>query len=62
MIPVRLFRFFGKWWFLLSSSTSEVVTLVASVLPIQALFQFVDGNAAVTGGILRARGKQVMSC
>jgi Na+-driven multidrug efflux pump len=36
----------------------EVVSLVASILPIVALFQVFDGAAAVTAGILRARGKQ----
>jgi Na+-driven multidrug efflux pump len=36
------------------------VTLVASILPLVGLFQFFDGTAAVTGGILRARGKQVV--
>lgn len=39
----------------------EVVSLVASILPLVALFQVFDGNAAVTAGILRARGKQVSS-
>jgi multidrug resistance protein, MATE family len=37
---------------------SEVVTLVASILPLVALFQVFDGNSAITAGILRARGKQ----
>ena len=32
--------------------------MVASILPLVALFQVFDGNAAVTAGILRARGKQ----
>ena len=36
----------------------EVVKLVASLMPICALFQVFDGTAGVTGGILRARGKQ----
>lgn len=40
-------------------SNSEVVTLVASILPVVALFQVFDGLGAVTGGILRAAGKQV---
>lgn len=39
--------------------STEVVTLVASILPLVALFQVFDGNAATTAGILRARGKQV---
>jgi MATE family multidrug resistance protein len=38
---------------------SEVVTLVASILPVVAVFQVFDGTNAVSGGILRARGKQV---
>jgi len=39
--------------------TAEVVQLVGTILPTVALFQVFDANAAVTGGILRARGKQV---
>ena len=37
----------------------EVVALVASILPLVSLFQVFDATSAVTGGILRARGKQV---
>ena len=37
----------------------QVVALVASILPLVALFQVFDGISAVTGGILRAQGKQV---
>jgi MATE family multidrug resistance protein len=37
----------------------EVVSLVASVLPLVALFQVFDGLGATTGGVLRARGRQV---
>lgn len=37
----------------------DVVGLVASILPLVALFQVFDGLSAVSGGILRARGKQV---
>jgi Na+-driven multidrug efflux pump len=40
-------------------SVSEVVALVASVLPLVATYQVFDGIAAVTGGVLRAQGKQV---
>ena len=36
-----------------------VVKLVASILPVVALFQVFDGWAAVISGILRAKGKQV---
>ena len=38
---------------------TEVVKLVASILPILGLFQVFDGWGAVTAGILRAKGKQV---
>jgi len=38
---------------------SEVVTLVASILPLVALFQVFDSTCAICSGILRARGKQV---
>jgi MATE family multidrug resistance protein len=40
-------------------SVSEVVALVASILPLVATYQVFDGIAAVTGGVLRAQGKQV---
>lgn len=36
----------------------EVVTLVASIMPLLSLFQVFDSMSGVTGGILRARGKQ----
>lgn len=39
--------------------SAEVVSLVASILPLVALFQVFDGTTAITGGIFRARGKQV---
>ena len=42
----------------MSDIPKEVVGLVASILPILALFQVFDGTAAVTAGILRAQGKQ----
>ena len=38
---------------------TDVIKLVASILPIVALFQVFDSLSAVSGGILRARGKQV---
>jgi Na+-driven multidrug efflux pump len=34
------------------------VKLVSSIMPLLALFQVFDGTSAVTGGVLRARGKQ----
>lgn len=36
----------------------DVAEMVASILPLVALFQVFDGNAGITGGVLRARGKQ----
>ncbi|KAG6889637.1 hypothetical protein C0995_015752 [Termitomyces sp. Mi166 len=39
-------------------AASEVVMLVASIMPIIAFFQIFDGNVVVTGGVLRARGMQ----
>lgn len=36
----------------------EVVLLVASILPLVALFQVFDGLSGVTAGIFRAMGKQ----
>ncbi|KIN92668.1 hypothetical protein M404DRAFT_1009438, partial [Pisolithus tinctorius Marx 270] len=38
----------------------EVIELVAAVLPLVALVQIFDDSSAVVGGILRARGKQVL--
>jgi len=36
----------------------EVVILVASIIPLVALFQVFDATSATTNGILRARGRQ----
>lgn len=52
-----MFRY--KWGYMFNSD-EEVVTLVATILPIVALFQVFDGVGAVTAGILRARGKQAL--
>ena len=49
--------FRNKWAYLFNSDI-EVVQLVASVLPLVALFQVFDGICGVTAGILRARGMQ----
>ncbi|KAG6831475.1 hypothetical protein H0H92_010384 [Tricholoma furcatifolium] len=54
-----MFLIFRNTWAYLFNNDPLVVSLVASILPIVALFQVFDGNAAVTAGILRARGKQV---
>ncbi|KAI0795658.1 MATE efflux family protein [Abortiporus biennis] len=53
-----MFTIFRKSWGYLFNDDIEVITLVASILPIVALFQVFDGLGAVTGGILRAEGKQ----
>ncbi|KAH8110297.1 MATE efflux family protein [Phellopilus nigrolimitatus] len=53
-----MFLIFRKSWGHLFNDDPQVVSLVASILPLVALFQVVDGLGAVTGGILRARGKQ----
>ncbi|KAI0031948.1 MATE efflux family protein [Vararia minispora EC-137] len=57
-ISSAVFLIFRKTWGHLFNDDSAVVTLVASILPVVALFQVFDGLSAVTGGILRARGKQ----
>lgn len=49
---------FRKSWGYLFNNDIDVVTLVASILPIVALFQIPDFACAITSGILRARGKQ----
>lgn len=36
-----------------------MVALVASIIPLVALFQVFDGLSAVGGGIFRTRGQQV---
>ncbi|KAG8746275.1 hypothetical protein FRC10_005524 [Ceratobasidium sp. 414] len=49
---------FRKRWGYLFNDDEEVITLVSGIMPLVALFQIVDGVNAVTGGALRARGKQ----
>ncbi|KAJ3495861.1 hypothetical protein NLJ89_g10567 [Agrocybe chaxingu] len=53
-----LFLVFRDKWAYLFNDDPAVVTLVADIMPLLALFQVFDGTSAVTGGILRARGKQ----
>lgn len=45
-------------WGHLFNDDPSVVSLVAAILPLVALFQVFDGISAVTGGIMRAQGKQ----
>jgi Na+-driven multidrug efflux pump len=47
----------SKWAYLFNNDEG-VAMMVAAILPLAALFQVFDGNAGITGGILRARGKQ----
>ncbi|KAF8553983.1 MATE efflux family protein [Imleria badia] len=49
---------FRHQWSYIFNSDPEVVSLVASILPIVALYQVFDASAGITGGIFRARGKQ----
>jgi len=53
-----LFLVFRNSWARLFNDDPEVVSLVASILPLVALFQVFDGVGAVTNGVLRARGRQ----
>ncbi|KAF8553296.1 mate-domain-containing protein [Imleria badia] len=53
-----IFLVFRHKWCYLFNSDPEVVSLVASILPLVALFQVFDATSDVTGGIFRARGKQ----
>ncbi|THH31443.1 hypothetical protein EUX98_g2769 [Antrodiella citrinella] len=53
-----MFMIFRKQWAHIFNDDPEVVEMVASILPIVSLFQVFDGLSAVTGGILRAMGKQ----
>ena len=53
-----MFMAWRQSWGHLFNNDAEVVTLVASILPLVALFQVFDGLGAVTAGILRAQGKQ----
>ncbi|KAG8752519.1 hypothetical protein FRC12_011911 [Ceratobasidium sp. 428] len=61
MLAVFLCTFltvFRKRWGYLFNDDKEVITLVSGIMPLVAMFQIVDGINAVTGGALRARGKQ----
>ncbi|KAG2342759.1 MATE efflux family protein [Suillus weaverae] len=55
-----MFISFRQSWAYLVNDDPEVVTLVASILPLVAMYQVFDGIGAVTSGILRARGKQLV--
>lgn len=57
-VSSTMFLVFRHSWGYLFNNDPEVVSLVATILPIVALFQVFDGVSAVTAGILRAVGKQ----
>ena len=54
-----LFIVFRNKWAYLFNNDPEVVSLVASILPLAALFQVFDGTSGVVAGILRAREMQL---
>ncbi|KAF9059686.1 mate-domain-containing protein [Rhodocollybia butyracea] len=58
LIFSSIFWVWRKQWAYLFNNDEDVAKMVASILPLVALFQVFDGNAGITGGILRARGKQ----
>ncbi|OCB85869.1 multidrug/Oligosaccharidyl-lipid/Polysaccharide flippase [Sanghuangporus baumii] len=57
-INSAMFLIFRNKWGYLFNNDPEVISLVASILPLVALFQVVDGLSACIAGVLRARGKQ----
>ncbi|KAI9148598.1 ethionine resistance protein [Blastocladiella emersonii ATCC 22665] len=57
MISTGLMVFRHDWGRIFNNN-ENVIKLVASVLPVCALFQFADGGVCVVGGILRGCGKQ----
>ncbi|KAH9991563.1 mate-domain-containing protein [Russula vinacea] len=57
-ISSALFVIFRNQWGYMFNDDPNVVKLVASILPVVALFQVFDSLSGVSGGILRARGKQ----
>ncbi|SJL03933.1 uncharacterized protein ARMOST_07290 [Armillaria ostoyae] len=54
-----MFLVFRNSWGYLFNDDPAVITQTAAILPVVAIFQVFDGGAAVSGGVLRARGKQV---
>jgi len=57
-ISSAIFLIFRHKWGYLFNNDPNVIKLVASIIPLVALFQVFDGLSGVSGGILRARGKQ----
>jgi len=57
-IASAIFLIFRNQWGYLFNEDPNVVELVASILPVVALFQVFDALNGVAGGIMRARGMQ----
>ncbi|TFK22395.1 MATE efflux family protein [Coprinopsis marcescibilis] len=55
-----MFMICRNFWGRLFNDDERVIELVSQIIPLVALFQVVDGNSAITSGILRARGKQFL--
>ncbi|KAJ3780403.1 hypothetical protein GGU10DRAFT_369460, partial [Lentinula aff. detonsa] len=58
-MSVLLLAFRNSFAYLFNNDR-EIVSTVASIIPILAAFQISDATAGITSGILRARSKQVM--
>ncbi|KAF8181929.1 mate-domain-containing protein [Mycena galopus ATCC 62051] len=55
-----LFLWFRASWAYLFNDDPEVVTLVASIMPLVGMLQFFDATAVVMGGLLRATSRQAI--
>ncbi|KAF5349339.1 hypothetical protein D9758_011758 [Tetrapyrgos nigripes] len=55
-----MFVIFRNKWSYIFNDDPAVAKVVSQILPLVALFQVFDGNSAITAGILRARGKQIL--
>ncbi|KAE9391407.1 MATE efflux family protein [Gymnopus androsaceus JB14] len=58
-MSILLLTFRGSFAYMFNDDP-DVVTTVASIIPLLATFQVFDATAGITSGILRARSKQVM--
>ncbi|KAJ3982369.1 mate-domain-containing protein [Lentinula detonsa] len=59
LMSILLLAFRNSFAYLFNNDP-EVVSTVASIIPILAAFQIFDATAGITSGILRARSKQVL--
>ncbi|KAJ2100724.1 ethionine resistance protein [Coemansia sp. RSA 455] len=50
----------ASWWGRLYSNDPDVITTVALIMPVCALFQFADALSGMSGGILRSLGRQTI--